>query len=221
MRSATDYQRAVRRYSLTVGVAGLVAFALFDATMGLALLCLMPHAVGIRATWGSAIGTGPLQALAGLAFFAVCSPPALLFLYVVVRRARRSPCLYCDSCQGELFTAPLRNSVLRSSRCPHCGEPAIDAVPQVSQAEYYEQTRQRHHRTLRFATIAFLLATPVMFAIMVWGKSLGAWPKASWGMVLVAPLLISGLFLGSLSWISASELAQLRRPPDARTREEQ
>jgi hypothetical protein len=83
--------------------------------------------------------------------------------------------------------------------------------PQVD----YKELRSKMHGHLRFAVIAWAIALPVMYAILIWGKLAGGDDHLSWLGVALLPLAIAGVFVG-LMWLAArGDLARARGRQDA------
>jgi hypothetical protein len=74
----------------------------------------------------------------------------------------------------------------------------------------YKELRSQVHRLLRFMVIAWAIALPFMYAIMIWLKLIGGLPNGNWLVVGLFPLGVAGAFVG-LSWLAArGDLARAR-----------
>jgi hypothetical protein len=83
--------------------------------------------------------------------------------------------------------------------------------PQVD----YKELRSEMHGHLRFAVIAWAMALPAMYAILIWAKLAGGFPHFSWFVVMVLPLGIVGLMI-ALMWLAArGDLGRARGRQDA------
>lgn len=78
----------------------------------------------------------------------------------------------------------------------------------------YNELRKQMRGHLRFAVIAWAIAIPFMYAILIWTKLVDGLPNGNWFFVAVFPLIASGLMTGGM-WITArADLARARTRPD-------
>ncbi len=80
--------------------------------------------------------------------------------------------------------------------------------------EDYNKQQLETRRTLRFTVIAWASLIPPMYAILIWGKIVDAFPKADWLVVALLPLAFCGGMI-YLMWLFArASLAETRRRED-------
>ena len=225
MLSFPDYKRAVKRYSCVVALTGLGAFGLFDAVMWINLQLLGPNQAAARNYFNGWLSPGLQELVLPLSFFALSSPPSLLLLIFVIRRARRQPVLRCPSCDHEIASETSRRHVLQSLHCPHCRQQIVEhfevpmtvdsnATPPRTSAvkKNSTQIQSELHGHLRFAAIAWGLALPLIYGVLIRGKLTEPSNNPSWLVVILSPLAMVALFIGMM-WvctIGEAERAQKR-----------
>lgn len=83
----------------------------------------------------------------------------------------------------------------------------------------YEKLKSKMHRTLRFSVIAFGVALPVMYALLIWMKLMsgagGNW-WGSWVVLALVPIGISGAFLGMMWWTACGDVARAKEREPSR-----
>lgn len=218
-----DYKRAVERYSRIVALTGVLAFGLFDVVMWINLLQLESFfpamRVPIDARW-----SWVLQVIWPLSFMALSSLPSLLLLILVIRRARQQPFLHCPFCRCELASDDSRRHVLGSLHCPNChqqvlgqteSQTTIDASATLPQKQLgtkdYEQLRFELRGHLRFAVIAWGIALPLIYGILIWSKLTGPFPNSDWLFVVLGPVAIVAMFLGLMWGATIATAVQARK----------
>ncbi len=225
MLSLPDYKRAVKRYSCVVALTGVAAFGLFDAVMWLILQLVGPQIVTVRNYFDGWLSPGWQEVVLPLSFFALSSPPSLLLLIFVIRRARRQPVLRCPSCDHEIASELSRRHVLQSLHCPHCRQQIVEhfevpvmadsnATPPrtIAVTKGSKQIQSELNRHLRFAAIAWGLALPLIYGILIWRKLTEPSSNRSWLGVILSPLAMVSLLIGMM-WvltIGVAERAQKR-----------
>jgi hypothetical protein len=223
MLTFPDYKRAVKRYSCVVTLTGVAAFGLFDAVMWLIIQLFGPQFVTVRNHFDGRLSSGWQEVIFPLSFFALSSPPPLLLLILVIRRARRQPALRCPSCNGEIASESSRRHVLQSLHCPHCRQQIVEhfevmsdsnAAPQgtIAFTKDAKQIQSELNGHLRFAAIAWGLALPLIYGILIWGELTGPSSNPSWLVVILSPLAMVALLIG-MTWvctIGKAERAQKR-----------
>jgi hypothetical protein len=75
----------------------------------------------------------------------------------------------------------------------------------------YTKVRATMQRTWRFTLIAWGLAIPLMYAILIWTKLNDALPNGNWLVVALFPPVSAGLFIG-LVWLAVRENLEQARP---------
>lgn len=224
MLSFPDYKRAVKRYSWVAMLTGIFAFGLFDAVMWINLQLLGPYFPAMRTFFDARLSSGWQEVILPLSFFALSSPPSLLLLIFVIRRARRQAALRCPSCDGELASCASRRHVLQSLHCPHCRQQVVESLesptsgssnasPHQANAapKDYKQLHSEIRGHLRFAAIAWGMALPLIYGIVIWSKTLDGSPDGNWLVVALAPIGIVAILLGMM-WVCAyCDLARARK----------
>ena len=237
MLSFSDYQRAVNRYSCVVALTGAVAFVLFDVMLWINLQLLEVFSPSIRDFLDALLSPGCKGVIFILCLFALSSPPSLLLLIFVIRRARRQAALRCPSCGGELASEWSRQLVLLSLHCPHCRNQVVECIESETASDShatppranlirkdYKQIRNEIRGHLRFAAVAWGIALPLMYAIIFWSTTSSGLPQRDWAFVAFAPIGIVASFL-SMMWFAAygdlkrarirdEHFAKLRPKPD-------
>ena len=123
MTSRVQFESSVRRYSWSVVLAGVAAFALFDGVLFLNLLILRPLGPTLRTITHS---WRPVSEIVlPFTFFAASSPVPLLFLWWAVRRARRDPILNCPDCSKFIGDDESAKQIMRRGKCPYCNSELI------------------------------------------------------------------------------------------------
>lgn len=69
--------------------------------------------------------------------------------------------------------------------------------PQVDFAELSSQIRGH----LRFSLIAWMVAIPFMYAILIWSKKIGGLPNGNWFMVALLPPALAAVMVG-FTWLA-------------------
>ncbi len=75
-------------------------------------------------------------------------------------------------------------------------------------AKNYERLREEIRGHLRFAVVAWMIALPLMYPLLIWGKFAGAFPNIGWVGVALLPIGLGALFLGGMWLAAASDLAR-------------
>ncbi|MFN0196079.1 MAG: hypothetical protein ACKVT0_04995 [Planctomycetaceae bacterium] len=134
--------------------------------------------------------------------------PLALVLAVGIKRLRKRPCLRCCECGGELASGHSRSVVLYSSYCPWCEQKLLADEERETVSVSYETllTRMRGH--LRFAKIAWGIATPFLLAIAYFSSIRLEWQATVIGMLVLLSIPVP--MLGMMWFVARSALKRTK-----------